>query len=116
LGSPTYDLVSLLLDRVTETPDEEWITSTKEHFFDKRGFYGLPVLDRSQFDQEFELQTVQRCLKAAGTFSFQSAVREKRYFIPFINPMFRITIDALDRLKRFPNLRDLLVRELQAAL
>jgi hypothetical protein len=53
-------------------------------------------------------------LKAAGTFSFQSAVREKRYFIPFIHPMFRITVDALDRLDRFPNLKQLLVSELDA--
>jgi aminoglycoside/choline kinase family phosphotransferase len=115
LGSPTYDLVSLLLDRVTVTPDDGWITSMKDHFFDKRRFYGLPLLDRAQFDEEFELQTIQRCLKAAGTFSFQSAVREKRYFIPYIQPMFRITIDALERLDRFPNLRQLLTAELQSA-
>jgi aminoglycoside/choline kinase family phosphotransferase len=115
LGSPTYDLVSLLLDRVTETPDESWISSMKDHFFDSRGVYGLPILDPARFDEEFELQTVQRCLKAAGTFSFQSAVREKRYFIPFINPMFRITIGALERLDRFPNLRQLLIAELQSA-
>ena len=113
LGSPTYDLVSLLLDRVTETPDETWIREMKDHFFEMRSVCGLPAFDRGAFDREFELQTIQRCLKAAGTFSFQSAVREKRYFIPFIAPMFRITLDAIDRLHRFPNLRSLLAQQLE---
>ena len=111
VGSATYDLVSLLLDRVTEIPDGSWIGEMKEHYLEMRNRNRLPSLNRAGFDHEFELQTVQRCLKAAGTFSFQSAVREKWHFVPYIEPMFRITLSALERLDRFPNLRQLLTEQ-----
>ena len=112
IGSPTYDLVSLLLDRVTETPSDEWLGQMKEYYFNQRTNVGLESLDRDAFDHEFELQTVQRCLKAAGTFSFQSAARDKTYFIPFIKPMFRISLQAIQRLDRYPKLQEILTQEL----
>jgi aminoglycoside/choline kinase family phosphotransferase len=112
IGSPAYDLVSLLLDRVTEPPDSGWVDSMKEHFFKMRFDEGLPELDRQTFDREFDLQTVQRCLKAAGTFSFQSSVREKAYFVPYIKPMFRIVQSTLGSLERFTAIRSVLEAEL----
>lgn len=112
IGSPTYDLVSLLLDRVTETPSDEWLTEMKEYYFSQRESVGLERLDRGAYDHEFQLQTVQRCLKAAGTFSFQSAARDKTYFVPFIKPMFRISLQAMQRLDRYPKLQKILTQEL----
>jgi aminoglycoside/choline kinase family phosphotransferase len=116
IGSPAYDLVSLLLDRVTEAPDEAWLNRMKAYFHDMRIANGLPALDREQFDREFDLQAIQRCLKAAGTFSFQSAVREKRYFIPFIEPTFRIVHSTLEKIGRFPTIRKVLETELSNSL
>ena len=112
IGSPTYDLVSLLLDRVTETPSDEWLSQMREYYFDQRDAVGLESIDRDAFDHEFQLQTIQRCLKAAGTFSFQSAAREKAYFIPFIKPMFRIVSNAAEKLNRFPTIQTVLKGEL----
>ena len=112
IGSPTYDLVSLLLDRVTETPSDDWLNDMKAYYFSQREAAGLNPLDRDAFEHEFELQTVQRCLKAAGTFSFQSAARDKTYFIPFIKPMFRISLQAMQRLDRYPQLQEILMQEL----
>ena len=113
IGSPAYDLVSLLLDRVVETPSDEWIVEMQGHFHKGREICGLEPLDRDTFEREFQLQTVQRCLKAAGTFSFQSATRGKTYFVPYIKPMFRIVIDALDKLDRFPMIRQTFENELR---
>jgi len=112
IGSPTYDLVSLLLDRVTETPSDEWLGEMKKYYFNQRESVGLDPLDSGAFEHEFQLQTIQRCLKAAGTFSFQSAAREKAYFIPFIKPMFRISLQAMRRVARYPNLQEILSQEL----
>lgn len=112
IGSPTYDLVSLLLDRVTEIPSEEWLTEMQEHFFRRCDAVGLETPNRESFLREFQLQTVQRCLKAAGTFSFQAASRDKTYFIRFIKPMFRIVLKAAGELGRFKALRDVLRDEL----
>ena len=113
IGSPAYDLVSLLLDRITELPTPEWLAKKRELLLKKRDELGLPIMMEDNFVNEFQLQTVQRCLKAAGTFSFQSANRGKTYFIPFIRPMFRIVLRTLDDLNRFPFLRETLLREVR---
>ena len=111
IGSPTYDLVSLLLDRITEPPSREWLAEKRKYFLNVRRRLGLPALDEADFANEFRLQTIQRCLKAAGTFSFQSVNRGKTYFVPFIKPMFRISIRAAESLSRFPAIREILSRE-----
>ena len=112
IGSAAYDLVSLLLDRVTEAPSAEWLAAKRRKFLDERVRLGLPQLDEAEFADEFRLQTIQRCLKAVGTFSFQSAVRGKTYFLPFIRPMFEIVYRAADNLGRFGAIRAVVEREL----
>jgi aminoglycoside/choline kinase family phosphotransferase len=112
IGSAAYDLVSLLLDRVTEPPSGEWLAAKRRMFLDEREQLGLPVLNEASFASEFRLQTIQRCLKAVGTFSFQSVNRGKTYFIPFIIPMFQIVLRALRNLDRFPVLTDILSNEI----
>ncbi len=104
IGATSYDLVSLLLDRVTELPSSEWLKEKRAFFLAEREKLGLKKIEVSDFDVEFQLQTIQRCLKAIGTFSFQSTFRGKTYFLPFINPMFRIVLQAVKDLKRFPYL------------
>lgn len=113
IGSATYDLVSLLLDRITEPPSREWLAEKRRYFLDMRSKLGLPRLDEDEFANEFRVQTIQRCLKAAGTFSFQSVTRGKTHFIPFIKPMFRISLRAAESLGRFPFLQEILSRETQ---
>lgn len=112
IGSPSYDLVSLLLDRITDLPSREWLAEKRKFFLDMRVKLGLPRLDEEEFAYEFRLQTIQRCLKAAGTFSFQSAVRGKDHFIPFIKPMFRISLRGAESLGRFPVIREVLSKEI----
>lgn len=112
IGSPTYDLVSLLLDRITEPPSREWLAEKRTYFLSVRRRLGLPALDEERFANEFRLQTIQRCLKAAGTFSFQSVNRGKTYFVPFIKPMFRISLRSSESLGRFPAIQTMLSREI----
>ena len=107
IGSPTYDLVSLLLDRVTAVPNDEYLASKRRLLLSKRANVGLPGIDEAEFEQEFTLQSIQRCLKAAGTFSYQSVVRGKTYFIPYIEPMLDIAAGAAVRLGRFPAIREI---------
>jgi aminoglycoside/choline kinase family phosphotransferase len=114
IGSPAYDLVSLLLDRVTVLPTPEWLAQKRRLFLEGRSSVGLPLISESDFASEFRLQTVQRCLKAAGTFSYQSATRGKTYFTPFIMPMFRIVLRAIENIGGYPTLREVLSNELAA--
>ncbi len=112
IGSASYDLVSLLLDRITDLPSREWLAEKREFFLEMRVKLGMSRLDEEEFAYQFRLQTIQRCLKAAGTFSFQSAVRDKTYFVPFIIPMFRISLRAAESLGRFHSIQKILSREI----
>jgi len=107
IGSESYDLVSLLLDRITVLPPREWLAEKRHFFIDLRVRLGLPRLDEEEFAYQFRLQTVQRCLKAAGTFSFQSVNRGKTYFIPFIKPMLQMAGRSSESLGRFPAIREI---------
>lgn len=108
IGSASYDLVSLLLDRVIEAPSAEWLAEKCRYFLSVRRDMGLAAIDEADFAHEFKLQTIQRCLKATGTFSYQSVNRGKTYFVPFIQPMFRIAVRAIKSLERFPALNKIL--------
>jgi len=112
IGTASYDLVSLLLDRVTELPTSEWLTEKRRFFLKERENLGLEKINEADFTYEFRLQTIQRCLKAIGTFSFQSTFRGKTYFLPFIEPMFEIVLRAAEKLDRFPHLRQIIKNQL----
>jgi N-acetylmuramate 1-kinase len=111
IGSAAYDLVSLLLDRINEAPPREWLAEKRSYFLDVRRKLGLPKLDEEDFAYEFRMQTIQRCLKAAGTFSYQSVNRGKTYFVPFIKPMFAISRRGAESLGRFPAIQEIIGRE-----
>jgi N-acetylmuramate 1-kinase len=108
LGSTSYDLVSLLLDRVTELPTPGWLAVKRRFFLDQRERLGLEVINEVEFEREFRLQTIQRCLKAIGTFSNQIANRNKENYRQYINPMFKIVLRACENLDRFPTLQRLI--------
>ena len=112
IGSATYDLVSLLLDRIIELPTHEWLAEKRAFFLNERTKLGLNALNEEAFTYEFRLQTIQRCLKATGTFSYQSVNRGKTYFIPFIKPMLEIVLRASENIDRFPNLQRILKGEI----
>ena len=114
LGAASYDLVSLLLDRVVELPDPMWLDEKKSFFLRQRESRGLKAIDPPIFDEEFQMQTVQRGLKAVGTFSFQSAARGKTHFIPYIKPTLQIVRRACQRLERFPHVRRILAESLNS--
>lgn len=112
IGAASYDLVSLLLDRVTTLPTPEWLAEKRRFFLAERENLGLEKIDGADFADEFRLQTIQRCLKAIGTFSYQSVNRGKTYFLPFIKPMFEIVMRAAENLNRFPNLQRIIKEQI----
>lgn len=112
IGAASYDLVSLLLDRVTIPPTPEWLAEKRSFFLAEREKFSLDKLDENEYADEFRLQTVQRCLKAIGTFSYQSSFRQKTHFIQYIKPMFQIVLRACENLERFPNLQSIIKKQL----
>ncbi|MET0623421.1 MAG: phosphotransferase [Pyrinomonadaceae bacterium] len=116
MGPASYDLVSLLLDRRTSMPSLAEVRERRLFFLEERRARGLDPIDPDDFAYEFRLMTVQRCLKAVGTFSFQTAVAGRgETYAQFINPMLEIVIQAAEWLGRFPLLRSTLRERLGGA-
>ncbi|HEY9285813.1 MAG TPA: phosphotransferase [Pyrinomonadaceae bacterium] len=106
MGPASYDLVSLLLDRQTQLPSMAEVRQRRLFFLEERQKRGLAPVDPDEFAREFRLMTVQRCLKACGTFSFQTGVGGRaETYEQFIRPILLIVLQAADWLGRFPVLR-----------
>jgi aminoglycoside/choline kinase family phosphotransferase len=109
MGPVTYDLVSFLLDRRPEPPSLAELRAYRLLLLDERRRLGLDALDPDEVAQEFRLMTIQRGLKAIGTFSYQTAVCKRGdVYEQFIPPTLCIVLQAADWLDRFPALRRML--------
>ena len=109
MGPASYDLVSFLLDRQPCPPSLAELRGHRLFFLEERRTLGLPAIDPDDFAQEFRLMTIQRGLKATGTFSYQTAVAGRSAaYEHFIQPTLQIVLQAIDWLERFPTLRRML--------
>ena len=117
MGPVTYDLVSFLLDRRPEPPSLAELRTYRLFLLEERRLLGLDALDPDEFAREFRLMTIQRGLKAIGTFSYQTAVCGRgRTYEQFIQPTFSIVLQAADWLDRFPVLRRTIAERLSTNL
>jgi hypothetical protein len=109
MGPASYDLVSLLLDRVTKPPSLAETRMGRLLLLEERKNRGLEVFAAEDFAAEFRLMAVQRVLKAIGTFSYQTGVRKRgATYAKFIQPMLQVAVQAAEFLERFPVMRALL--------
>ncbi len=114
LGPASYDLVSLLMDRQSAPPSLAEVRAHRLFLIDERRRHGLDALDPDDFAREFRLMTVQRGLKAVGTFSYQTAVCGRgRTYAQFIKPTFQIVLQAAEWLDRFPALRKAITERME---
>jgi N-acetylmuramate 1-kinase len=105
MGPATYDLVSLLMDRQPRPPSLAEVRERRLLLLENRRKLGLDGIDPDEFAREFRLMTVQRGLKAAGTFSFQTAGGRGAVYAKFLRPTFEIVLQAAEWLDRFPVLQ-----------
>jgi N-acetylmuramate 1-kinase len=106
MGPASYDLVSFLLDRQPCLPSLAELRHHRLFLLEERRLQGLPAIDPDDFAQEFRLMTIQRGLKATGTFSCQTAVfGRSAAYEHFIQPTLEIVLQAAEWLERFPTLR-----------
>lgn len=109
MGPVTYDLVSFLLDRRLEPPSPGELRAYRLFLLQERRALGLEALDPDEVAQEFRLMTIQRGLKATGTFSYQTAVSGRgAAYEHFIQPTLNIVVLAAEWLDRFPALQRML--------
>ena len=78
MGPATYDLVSLLRDCYVDLPPD-LVAATTARFLD-----AVPTERTSDFGRRFDLMSVQRHLKALGTFGHQIAVAGRSDFAAYV--------------------------------
>ncbi len=114
MGPASYDLVSFLLDRQPAPPSLAELRAHRLLLLEERRKQGLEPIDPDDFAREFRLMTIQRGLKAIGTFSYQTAVCGRGAFYQhFIQPTFLIVFQAAEWLERFPVLRRMIAQRLE---
>lgn len=109
LGSFVYDAVALLRDSYVELTQSE-LDALLERFARRvrtvPGCEGISVHDAQT---AFHLQTLQRKLKDAGRFVYIDRVRNNPSFLQFIPSSMRYVASALEHLRGFDDLTELLV-------
>ena len=98
-----------MTDRQPTPPSLAELRAYRLFFLEERRLQGLPAFDPDEFAREFRLMTIQRGLKAIGTFSYQTGVCGRgTIYQQFIGPTLEIVLQAADWLERFPTLRRML--------
>jgi len=114
MGPASYDLVPLLVERRLTPTAQAWVDARIDYFLATRTAAGLPALDRSDFAEEFSLMTIQRQLKATGTFSYQTGVLGRgEYYAQYVEAAVATVLRAMDShpTLEFPALRAALEKE-----
>ena len=115
MGPACYDLVSFLLDRQPCPPTLAELRAHRLFFLEERRSHGLDTLDPDEFAYQFRMMTIQRELKAVGTFSYQTAVCGRgAVYEHHISPTLEIVLQAADWVDKFPTLRRMIRERLNS--
>jgi len=108
MGPSSYDVASLLSDPYTKL-SRELVLELIEHFIEMKANSKLPISNIDEFRMELDLMTVQRMLKAMGTYASQAAQGNTSY-LPYLEPALERALAAMTSLGRFDSIRGLLER------
>jgi len=109
MGPASYDLASLISDPYTAL-DTRIATELVERFIEMKSASSMPLPDVNEFRVELELMTVQRMLKAIGTYASQAALANNPTYVDYIEPARERSLAAMASLGRFDAIRALLER------
>jgi len=111
MGPDTYDLVSLLRDSYVDFTEAQ-VDALMAFFLALREGRLPPASDPAEFRRRFDVMSLQRNLKALGTFGFQTTSRQNTVYIQYIPRTLTFARANLVRYPRFARLRELLAEYL----
>jgi N-acetylmuramate 1-kinase len=85
MGPSQYDLASLLRDSYLPLPDA-LVWELVDAFIQKKEEQGNRPIDREEFIRVFDLMSIQRNLKAIGTFAYQKKIKNNERYMRYIAP------------------------------
>ena len=96
MGPSQYDLVSLLRDSYLLLPDS-LVWELVDFFIQKKQELGNLTINREEFVRVFDLMSVQRNLKAIGTFGYQKNIKNNDRYMRYISPTLEYVRQAFSR-------------------
>jgi len=102
LGPVQYDLVSLLYDSYVNL-DQKIQSEILDYYLDKAKADHGAQYDMDEFLHCMQIQRVQRCFKACGSFSSFYNNREDRRYLHYIQPTLAAVVNTLVELNKYPD-------------
>lgn len=116
MGPDTYDLASLLRDSYVDIADRELDELIAYFLALRQGIASIesrPPETPLEFRRRFDLMSLQRNLKALGTFGYQTIARRNPVYIQYLPRTLRYARMNLEKYPRFARLHELLARHLE---
>lgn len=108
LGPIQYDLVSLFRDSYVNLNDEV-TAKLMEYYLERAKPYVAKDFSRSHFDEIYEVQTIQRCFKACGSFSSFYMQRGDTRYLKYISHTLKQVIKSLAQFPEYKHFTDVLI-------
>lgn len=108
LGTVQYDLVSLLKDSYVDMPDH-FSERLKKSYLEKSKDFQSFQFSEEHFEMVYELQSIQRCFKACGSFASFFSMREDRRYLKYLNGTLRKVLKSLALFPEYKLFTDILI-------
>lgn len=108
LGPIQYDLVSLIKDSYVDINDE-YANKMLNYYFENTPFLNDRHLSKEEFNMIYELQSVQRCFKACGSFASFMNMRSDRRYLKYLNGTLKRVMKSLSQFPEYKVLLDVLI-------
>lgn len=108
MGPIQYDLVSLFKDSYVDMQDET-VAQLMDYYLDRAKLFLPKGFSRDHFNHIYEVQTLQRCFKACGSFaSFYHQRGDKRY-LKYLTPTLKRVMKCLNQFPQYKLFSDILL-------
>lgn len=108
MGPVQYDLVSLFKDSYVELSDET-TNSLMNYYLENSGLKKSSQYSHDDFFETYELQSLQRCFKACGSFASFMNMRQDRRYLKYLTPTLKRVLKSLTHFPQYSFLASLLI-------
>ncbi len=107
MGPIQYDLVSLVKDSYVDISDQ-YADKMLKYYFDNTQFVQRSQKSLDHFNYIYEMQSVQRCLKACGSFASFMNTREDKRYLKYLPVTLKRVLRSLEFFPEYKLLSDIL--------
>lgn len=108
LGPVQYDLVSLFKDSYVDINDE-YSSQLMKYYLDNSKVTKTAGFSMDHFNRIYELQSLQRCFKACGSFASFMNLREDKRYLKYLTPTLKRVLKALSHFPEYNVINGILI-------